>query len=808
MAENKQVILPITGMTCANCVATIERNVKKLPGIESAAVNLASERATIAFDPGQLSLDEIVSKIDKAGYGIASGEMDLKFKRLGDSADANRLEKALLKVEGVQAVQTNLASDSAKVNYIPTLVTQQDIQKTVVSAGFGLLESSNNGKDVEAEAREIEIRHQLHLLVVGLILTIPLFALSMLRDFDVLPHAIGHAWWMNWLLLVLATPVQFYVGWQYYVGAYKALRNRSANMDVLIAMGSSAAYLYSLPVVFGWLDGHVYLETAAVIITLVRLGKFLEAKAKGSTSDAIKKLMALQVKTARLVQGDKEKDIPIEEVKKGDILLIRPGQKIPVDGVVIDGKTTIDESMLTGEPLAVEKAVGDKVTGATMNRQGSIKIEAVNVGKDTVLAQIIRLVEEAQGSKAPIQKLADQVSAVFVPIVILISLITFLVWMFLLPAVIPGLAVNPFTRALITAVAVLVVACPCAMGLATPTAIMVGTGKGAQNGILFRSGEALERAQKIDTIVLDKTGTITTGQPVVTDIVVYDESLDENRMLMLAASLERKSEHPVGDALVAEAGNREIKLKDAEGFIAISGQGVRGEVDGMSIAIGNQTMMQGMGNDISNFSEQATSLQDLGRTVLFISINNKIVGLVAVSDVIKPTSKESIGELKKMGYDVVMLTGDNPVTAQAIGRQAGIETVIAGVLPTEKAHEVKKLQDKGMRVAMVGDGVNDAPALAQADLGMAIGTGTDIAMAAAPVTLISGDLRNIAKAIRLSKRTVSTIRQNLFWAFIYNIILIPLAASGKMDPMLSAAAMAFSSVFVVTNSLRIRRAKI
>lgn len=808
MVENKQVILPITGMTCANCVATIERNVKKLPGIESASVNLASERATIAFDPGQLSLEEIVNRIDKAGYGIASGEMVLEFKHMGDSADANRLEKTFLKVEGVQSVQVNLASDSAKVKYIPTLVTQQEIQKAVVKAGFGLLESSNNGKDIEAEAREIEIRHQLHLLVVSLILTIPLFALSMLRDFDLLPHDIGHAWWMNWLLLVLATPVQFYVGWQYYAGAYKALRNRSANMDVLIAMGSSAAYLYSLPVVFGWLDGHVYLETAAVIISLVRLGKYLEARAKGSTSDAIKKLMALQVKTARLVQDNKEKDIPIDEVKKGDILLIRPGQKIPVDGVVIDGKTTIDESMLTGEPLAVEKSVGDKVTGATMNRQGSIKIEAMNVGKDTVLAQIIRLVEEAQGSKAPIQKLADQVSSVFVPVVILISFITFLVWMFLLPAIIPALTVNPFTRALITAVAVLVVACPCAMGLATPTAIMVGTGMGAQNGILFRSGEALERAQKIDTVVLDKTGTVTNGQPVVTDIVVYDESMDENHLLMLAASLERKSEHPVGDALVAEAGNRDLILKDAEGFTAISGQGVMGEVDGVSIAIGNQTLMQGMGKEISNFSERATSLQDQGRTVLFISINNKIVGLVAVSDVLKPTSKESIDELKMMGYDVVMLTGDNPVTARAIGRQVGIETVIAGVLPAEKANEVKKLQESGMRVAMVGDGVNDAPALAQADLGMAIGTGTDIAMAAAPVTLISGDLRNIAKAIRLSKRTVRTIRQNLFWAFFYNIILIPLAASGKMDPMLSAAAMAFSSVFVVTNSLRIRRAKI
>lgn len=808
MAENKQVVLPITGMTCANCVATIERNVKKLPGVETAAVNLASERATIAFDPGQLSLNDIVNKIDKAGYGIASGEMDLKFKRLGDSADVNRLEKALLKIEGVQAIQANLATDAAKVKYIPTMVTQQDIQKAVVGAGFGLLETSSSGEDVEAKAREVEITHQLHLLVVGLILTIPLFALSMLRDFDVLPHSIGHAWWMNWLLLVLATPVQFYVGWQYYVGAYKALRNKSANMDVLIAMGSTAAYLYSLPVVFGWVSGHVYLETAAVIITLVRLGKYLEAKAKGSTSDAIKKLMALQVKTAKLVKDGKETDIKIEDVKKGDILLIRPGEKIPVDGVVIEGKTSIDESMLTGEPLAVEKAAGDKVTGATMNRQGSIKIEAVNVGRDTVLAQIIRMVEEAQGSKAPIQKLADQVSAIFVPVVILISLVTFLVWMFLIPAIAPSLNSNPFTRALLTAVAVLVVACPCAMGLATPTAIMVGTGKGAQNGILFRSGEALERAQKINTIVLDKTGTITTGQPVVTDVVVESKNIDENRLLSLVASLERNSEHPVGEALIAEAGNRDLKLKDAAGFKSIAGQGVSGEVDSKQISIGNRSLMQSLGIDTNAGVINIEPLEKQGKTVLFVAVNGELAGWIAVADVIKPFSKDAVRELHNMGYDVVMLTGDNPVTAKAIGQEAGIEKVIAGVLPGEKANEIKKMQDNGINTAMVGDGVNDAPALAQADLGIAIGTGTDIAMAAAPVTLISGDLRNIAKAIRLSKRTVKTIRQNLFWAFIYNVILIPLAASGKMDPMLSAAAMAFSSVFVVTNSLRIRRAKI
>jgi Cu+-exporting ATPase len=613
---------------------------------------------------------------------------------------------------------------------------------------------------------------------------------------------------MNWLLLALATPVQFYVGWQYYTGAYKALRNGSANMDVLIALGSSAAYLYSLPIVFGLVSGHVFLETAAVIITLVKLGKFLEAKAKGGTSDAIKKLMALQVKTARLVKDGKEVDIPIDDVKQGDILLIRPGQKIPVDGVVVDGKTSVDESMLTGEPLAVEKSAGDNVTGATMNRQGSIKIEAVKVGKDTVLAQIIRLVEEAQGSKAPIQKLADQVSAIFVPIVILVSMLTFVIWMFVVPAIFPGTSSDPFTRALITAVAVVVVACPCAMGLATPTAIMVGTGKGAQNGILFRSGEALEKAQKIDTFILDKTGTLTTGQPVVTDLVVIQKGLRDTEMLRLAASLEKNSEHPVGEALIAEAGNRSLPLKDAAGFSSTAGQGVNGEVDGTNVAVGNKLLMEGLGIDTDQIAAAIANLQGEGKTVLFVALNKKLAGYIAVADVIKSTSQEAITELKEMNFDVIMLTGDNRVTAQAIAAKAGIENVIAGVLPMDKANEVKRLQESGKHVAMVGDGVNDAPALAQADLGIAIGTGTDIAMAAAPITLISGDLRNIAKAIRLSRRTVRTIRQNLFWAFFYNVILIPLAALGKLDPMLSAGAMAFSSVFVVTNSLRIKKAKL
>ena len=585
MADNKQVVLPVTGMTCANCVATIERTVKKLDGVENVVVNLASERATIAFDPKKLTLASIIGRVEKAGYGVATGEMDLELKHLGDVNDARRLENALKKIEGLLSVQTNLTTEKVQVQYIQTIVSQAEIRQYIKKAGFDLIETEGMTEDAEAVARAKEISHQFKLLIVGLTFTIPLFALSMLRDFNVLPHEIGHAWWMNWLMLALAIQVQFYVGGQYYIGAYKALRNGSANMDVLIAMGSSAAFLYSLPIVFGWIGGHVYLETAAVIITLVRVGKYLEAKAKGGTSEAIKKLMAMQVKTARLVKDGQELDVAIDAVVKGDVLLIRPGEKIPVDGVVIEGHSTIDESMLTGESMPVEKIVGDKVTGATLNKQGMVKMEATNVGKETALAQIIKLVEAAQGSKAPIQKLADQVSAVFVQIVIGIAFITFLVWMFLVPAPAAGSGINAFTRALISAVAVLVVACPCAMGLATPTAIMVGTGKGAQNGILFRSGEALERAKKVTMVVLDKTGTLTRGQPVVTDIEVISPDLTKDQLLVFAASVERGSEHPVGEALLAEAGNRSLQLLEPAGFQSIAGEGVVAEVNGKSVAV-------------------------------------------------------------------------------------------------------------------------------------------------------------------------------------------------------------------------------
>jgi Cu+-exporting ATPase len=808
MAKKNNLILPIQGMTCANCVSTVERNLKKLEGIDSVAVNLSSERAAVSYEMQKVDLDRIIEKIQRAGYDVVIAEGDFVLKNSPDALDSERISKSLQKIDGIREVKFNLALNKVVVRYIPTIVSQLEIRAQLKRIGFEALILGDEAVDQEELIRKKEISEQKKLLIIGLIFTTPLFILSMGRDFRIVPDSIGSQRWFDWLLLVLATPVQFYVGAQYYVSAYKALRNGSANMDVLIALGSSVAYFYSLLILFGVFSGHVYLEIAAVIITLIRLGKFLEARAKGKTGDAIRKLLNLQPDKARIKKGNEVVEINADEVVVGDVLVVRPGDKIPVDGIVLNGKSQVDESMITGESKPIAKGVGDSVIGSTQNRNGMLEIEATKVGKETTLSQIVKLVESAQGSKAPIQGLADKISSVFVPIVLVIAVMTFLAWYFFGSPGGHG-EMSVFSRALINAVSVLVIACPCAMGLATPTAMMVGTGKSANSGILFRTAEALERSQKVDTVVLDKTGTITRGHPEVTTAEVLDELGEEKSFIQLAASLESASEHPLGEAIVAEAGNRGLDLLEVINFRSIPGKGVAGEVDGKRILAGNHKLMQENGIAVSdNASDIISKLQNNAETPILVAVDRILAGVIGIADQIKDGSLAAVESIKTSGRSVIMLTGDNEHTAKAIARLSGIENVIAEVLPGEKAEKIKELQGQGAVVAMVGDGVNDAPALAQSDLGIALGTGSDVAVASAPVTLLGGDLSSVMKSFTLSKMTFKTIKQNLFWAFFYNILLIPVAAIGLLNPMLAAGAMAFSSVFVVTNSLRLANKKL
>nr|WP_279230371.1 copper-translocating P-type ATPase [Thermohalobacter berrensis] len=664
------------------------------------------------------------------------------------------------------------------------------IQAVEKSGYNAFMEEEDEKEDNREEERQKEIKTLKILFIISAILSLPLLSAMFF-------HMAGTETILSngYVQLALATPVQFVIGYRFYKGAYHSLKGGGANMDVLVAMGTSAAYFYSL---YNVLEGirEYYFEASAIIITLILLGKMMEAIAKGRTSEAIKKLMSLQAKTARVIRNGNEVDIPVEEVKVGDIVVVRPGEKIPVDGVIIEGSSSIDESMLTGESIPVDKNKGDEVIGATINKHGTFKFEATKVGKDTALSQIIKLVEDAQTSKAPVQRLADKVSNIFVPSVVTIAVLTFIAWYFV---------ARDFSSALIAAVSVLVIACPCALGLATPTAIMVGTGKGAENGILIKGGEYLERAQDINAIILDKTGTITKGEPEVTDIIPFED--DDKTLLKYTASAEKGSEHPLGEAIVRKAEEEGIELVNPENFEAIPGHGIYAKVEGKDVYIGNRKLMKDKNINIDDIENDIVSLENKGRTAMLVSIEGSISGIIAVADTVKEHSKDAIKNLKDMGIEVYMLTGDNKRTANAIAKEVDIDNVIAEVLPEDKAEVVEKIKGQGKKVGMVGDGINDAPALAQSDVGFAIGTGTDVAMEAADITLMRGDLRGVVLAIKLSKRTLRTIKQNLFWAFAYNTAGIPLAALGFLNPMIAGGAMAFSSVSVVSNSLRLKRFK-
>ncbi len=795
----------ITGMSCAACAVRIEKGLNKIEGIKQANVNFAIEKATVEYEDTLVNSDKIGEAVRKLGYDVLqqttsnNNRVELKITGMSCAACSAKIEKRLGKMEGVSAAAVNLATEKANVEFDPSIVKVSDIINVVGNLGYQAEKIEDISQDREKAQREKEIKKLRNELITSAVLSSPLI-LAMVLSLLKLDVAFLHN---QYFQLAIATPVQFIIGWRFYKNAYHALKAKSANMDVLIAMGTSAAYFFSIynaffvPAKPGVMMKELYFEAGAVIITLILLGKYFEAVAKGKTSEAIKKLMGLQAKTARVIRNGAEEDIPVEEVEVGYIVVVRPGEKIPVDGKIIEGNSSIDESMLTGESLPVEKKIGDPVIGATINKFGTFKFEATKIGKDTALSQIIKMVEDAQGSKAPIQKIADQVSGIFVPVVIGIALLTFLIWYF---------AAGDFTAAIVSAVSVLVIACPCALGLATPTAIMVGTGKGAENGILIKGGEHLERAYKLNSIVLDKTGTITKGKPEVTDLIPLNGQ-DKEELLEIAAIAEKNSEHPLG-AAIYERGKADFgNIPDPDGFEAIPGRGIKAIIGDKEVYIGTRKLLKEKGIETNNIENTITGLEDEGKTAMLMAIDNKIEAVIAVADTVKENSREAIEDLLKMGIEVYMLTGDNKRTAAAIAKQVGIKNVLAEVLPENKAEEVEKLKKQGKIVGMVGDGINDAPALATADIGMAIGTGTDVAIEAADITLMRGDLRSIPTAIKLSKKTMNKIKQNLFWAFIYNIIGIPFAALGLLSPIIAGGAMAFSSVSVVTNSLSLKRFK-
>lgn len=802
--SDKETIMQISGMTCAACANRIEKGLNKLEGVAEANVNFALETTTIKYDPEKTDITKFKEKVEALGYGVISDKTEFDVTGMTCAACANKIEKRLNKLDGVEQAVVNFALESATVQYNPAQITVAEMKEAIKKLGYALEQKQEQAAE-QVDHRQKEIEKQQGKFLFAAILSLPLLW-AMVSHFKFTSFIWLPDLFMNpWVQFALATPVQFIIGWQFYVGAYKALRNKSANMDVLVALGTSAAYFYSLYLSIASLGSNthmveLYYETSAVLITLIILGKLFEAKAKGRSSEAIKKLMGLQAKQATVIRNGQELVISVDEVLPGDVVFVKPGEKVPVDGQIIEGQSALDESMLTGESIPVDKTVGDMVIGSTINKNGFLKVQATKVGKDSALAQIIKVVEQAQGSKAPIQRLADVISGVFVPIVVGIAVITFLIWYI---AVSPG----QFAEALEKFIAVLVIACPCALGLATPTSIMAGSGRAAEFGILFKGGEHLETTHRIDTIILDKTGTVTNGKPSLTDVLVAD-GVDSQQFMAFVGAAERSSEHPLAEAIVEGIKEKGIELPAVEAFEAIPGYGIQAAVQGRQMLIGTRRLMAAHHIDVTPYLSQMEGLEQQGKTAMLAAIDGQYAGLIAVADTIKETSKAAIARLHEMGLDVVMITGDNKQTAGAIAAQVGIKHVIAEVLPEGKADEVKKLQQAGKKVAMVGDGINDAPALATADIGMAIGTGTDVAMEAADITLIRGDLNSIADAIIISKKTIVNIKQNLFWALAYNSLGVPIAAIGLLAPWLAGAAMAFSSVSVVLNALRLQRIKL
>jgi P-type Cu+ transporter len=800
----REQTLKISGMTCSACANRMEKGLSRIEGVEEANVNYALESSSIVYDPTKTNVNEFKERVERLGFSVVQEKVDFDITGMTCASCATRIEKKIKEMEGVAKATVNFALETIAVEYDDSQIETGDMVNAVKKMGYELIPKQDGlGK---VDHKELEIKKQQRKFIFSAILTLPLLW-TMVAHFSFLSFIYMPNILMNpWLQLALATPVQFIIGAQFYKGAFNALRNKGANMDVLVALGTSAAYFYSLYLSVEWLNAgsvgspELYFEASAVIVTLIVLGKLFEVRAKGKTSQAIQKLLGLQAKTARILKDGIEKEIPIEQVVAGDVIIVKPGEKIPVDGKIIDGHSAIDESMITGESIPIDKVVGDAVIGATINKNGSLQIKATKVGKDTALAQIVKVVEEAQGSKADIQRLADRISGVFVPVVVVIAVVTFFIWYF---AVTPG----DFRSALIPTISILVIACPCALGLATPTSIMAGSGRAAEMGLLFKGGEHLENTRKVDTVVLDKTGTVTKGEPALTDILVT-EGFMEDEVFQLIASAENQSEHPLAMAIVKGITEKGLSLLEVAEFEALPGYGIQANVSGKDVLVGTRKLMKERGIAVSDSEVAMEKLESEGKTAMLIAVDQKLAGVVAVADTVKETSKEAIARMRALGLDVIMLTGDNQRTAKAIADEVGIDHILAEVLPEQKSDEIKKLQDQGKKVAMVGDGINDAPALVTADIGMAVGTGTDIAIEAADITLMRGDLNSVADAIIMSRKTMRNIKQNLFFAFFYNTVGIPIAAIGLLAPWVAGAAMAFSSVSVVLNALRLQKVKL